>query len=145
MVRALGRSTIETDASKVLGPLPISKSDVALVVRVLQPIWTTKHETASRLRGRIEAILDWAKGRGYGEGENPAQWRGTLEHQLPKPKQVSKVEHHRAIDFDEMGTFMAALREQDGIAARALELIILTATRTNEVLGAKWDEIEWDE
>jgi hypothetical protein len=97
---------------------------------VLEPIWQTKPETASRVRGRIEAVLDWAKARGYRNGENPAQWRGHLENLLPARSKVRKVEHHPALPYAQTAEFIAGLRKHDGTAARALEFLILTATRT---------------
>jgi integrase len=119
--------------------------DVGLVMKVLEPIWTTKPETASRFRGRIEAVLDWATVRGYRKGENPARWRGHLDKLLPARSRVRKVEHHPALGYDELSDFIAVLRDQEGIAARALEFLILTATRTGEVIGARWDEIDLEE
>jgi integrase len=101
------------------------------------PLWTARPETASRLRGRIEAILDWAKVRGYRDGENPAHWRGHLDKLLPARGKVRRVEHHAAIPYDELPEFMIALREQEGVAARAMEFAILTAGRTGEVIGAR--------
>jgi integrase len=94
------------------------------------------------VRGRIEAVLDWAKVRGYREGENPARWRGHLDHLLPAKSKVRKVEHHAALPYQQVGAFMAALRQQSGVGARALEFLILTASRTGETLGATWDEID---
>lgn len=116
--------------------------DVALVEKVLKPIWTKKTETASRVRGRIEAVLDWAKARGYRTGENPARWRGGLENLLPARSKVQRVQHHAALPYDQLGEFMAGLRTQRGEAARALEFTILTASRSGEVLGATWAEID---
>jgi integrase len=115
--------------------------DTALVLKVLEPIWPTKPETASRLRGRIEAVLDWATVRGYRKGENPARWRGHLSKLLPARSRVRKVKHHTALPYAELPDFMVALRAQGGIAARALEFTILTAARTGEAIGATWDEI----
>jgi integrase len=112
-----------------------------LVTKVLKPVWHEKPETASRLRGRIELILDWASARGYRQGENPARWKGHLDKLLPARSKVRKVEHHAALPYSEMAAFMAALRAQEGISAVALELAILTATRTSEAIGARWDEI----
>jgi integrase len=106
------------------------------------PLWTAKPETASRLRGRIESILDWAKVRGYRKGENPARWRGHLDKLLPARAKVRKVEHHAALPYGELPNFMTVLRTQEGIAARALEFAILTAARTGEVIGARWGEID---
>jgi integrase len=108
----------------------------------LEPIWQAKPETASRVRGRIEAVLDWAKARGYRNGENPAQWRGHLDNLLPARSKVRKVEHHPALPYAEIGDFIAALRGQEGVGARALEFLILTATRTGEVIGARWEEFD---
>jgi integrase len=123
------------------GALPVQAVDVGLVMKAVEPIWTAKPETAGRVRGRIESILDWATTRGYRTGENPARWRGHLENLLPKRSKVRRVEHHAALPYPEIGGFMVELRQQDGIAARALEFAILTAARTGEVIGARWDEI----
>ena len=101
-----------------------------------------KPETAGRVRGRIESVLDWATARGYRQGENPARWRGHLENLLPKKSKVRRVEHHAALPYAEIAAFMAELRKQEGVAARALEFAILTAARTGEVIGARWDEID---
>lgn len=113
------------------------------VLAVLQPIWLSKPETASRLRGRIERILDAAKARGLRSGENPARWRGHLDSLLPKPSKLSRG-HHAAMDFNRLPEFMNRLRAVDAIAARALEFCILTAGRSGEVLGAAWDELDLD-
>jgi integrase len=112
------------------------------VLSVLQPIWTDKTETASRLRGRIENVLDWARVQGFREGENPARWKGHLDHLLAAPSRVQKIEHHAALPYGELPGFMATLRDQHGVAARALEFAILTAARTGEVLGATWSEVD---
>src|ERR1700730_7761772 len=114
-------------------------------MKALEPIWQTKSETASRLRGRIEAVLDWATAREYRKGDNPARWRGHLDKLLPARSKVRKVEHHPALPFDDLADFIAGLRSQEGIAARALEFLILTATRTGEVIGARWDEVDLGE
>jgi integrase len=135
-------STLATYAYPVFGSLPVQRIDVGLVMKVVEPIWQTKTETAGRLRGRIENVLDWASTRGYRQGDNPARWRGHLENLLPKRGKVRKVRHHPALPYQEIGTFMAALRSQEGIAARALEFAILTAVRTGEAIGAVWDEID---
>src|SRR5216684_2424593 len=134
-------STLETYVYPVIGDLAVQGVDVGLVLQAIEPIWTAKPETASRVRGRIESILDWATARGYREGENPARWRGHLEYLLPARSKVSRVEHLAALPYAEIGTFMTELRQQQGVAARALEFAILTAARTGEVLGARWDEI----
>jgi integrase len=135
-------NTLATYAEPVIGSLPVQAVDTALVLKVLEPIWAAKPETASRVRGRIEAVLDWAKVRGYREGENPARWRGHLDKLLPARAKVRKVEHHAALPYAEIGAFMGTLREQEGDAARALEFAILTAARTGEVIGARWTEID---
>jgi integrase len=136
------KNTLATYVSPVVGKLPVSAVDTGLVLKVLEPIWTRKPETASRVRGRMEAVLDWAKVRGYRTGENPARWRGHLDHLLPAKAKVRKVEHHAALPYARIGTFLAALRKQDGISARALEFLVLTATRTSETLGATWNEVD---
>jgi integrase len=135
-------ATLETYAYPVFGDLPVQAVDTGMVVKVLEPIWAAKTETASRLRGRIEAVLDWATTRGHRQGENPARWRGHLENLLPAPTKVQKVRHHAALPYSEIGAFMADLQRQEGIAALALRFLILTAARTGEVLGARWDEID---
>ena len=126
----------------MFGQLPVADVDTALVTKALDPIWRTKSETASRLRGRIESVLGWATVRGYRSGDNPARWRGHLDHLLPARAKVQKVAHHAALPFDQVASFMADLREREGTAARALEFAILTSGRTSEVLGARWDEID---
>jgi integrase len=136
-------ATLATYAKPVIGALPVQAIDTALVLKVLEPIWTAKPETAGRVRGRIESILDWAKVRGYRAGENPARWRGHLDKLLPARAKVRKVEHHAALPYAELPAFLVALREQEGIAARALEFTILTAARTGETIAATWDEINW--
>ena len=135
-------ATLETYAFPIIGGLPVSNVDTSLVLKVLEPIWITKTETAARLRGRIESILDWAKVRGYRAGENPARWRGHLDKLLPARKRVQKVKHHEALPYTQVGKFMESLREREGFTAWALEWLILTATRTSETTGAKWDEID---
>ncbi len=137
-------STIETYCGPIIGALPVQDVDTGLVVKVLEPIWTAKPETASRLRGRIESVLDWARVSGYRTGDNPARWRGHLDNVLPGLNKRQRVKHHPALPFDQMGAFMESLRAQEGIAARALGFLILTATRTGEVIGAKSSEIDAD-
>jgi integrase len=136
-------TTLATYAGPVINALPVQTIDTALVLKVLEPIWATKPETASRLRGRVESILDWAKVRGYREGENPARWRAHLDKLLPARSKVRRVEHYAALPYAELPGFLVALREQEGIAARALEFTILTAARTGESMGATWNEINW--
>jgi integrase len=138
------RNTLATYASPVIGALPVSKIETAHVLRILSPIWATKTETATRVRGRIEKILDWAKVQGYRTGDNPAAWRGHLSEALPTPSKVADAGHHAALPWEEIGSFMVALRAAQGAGARAMELIILTATRTSEVLNAKWAEFDLD-
>src|SRR5262249_42485985 len=111
--------------------------------KVLEPIWTTKAETASRLRQRIEKVIDFAKVRGYREGENPARWRGHLDKLLPATSKVRKVQHHAALPYAELPAFLTRLRELEAAAAGALEFAILGAARTGEVIGARWREIDW--
>jgi predicted PolB exonuclease-like 3'-5' exonuclease len=135
-------NTLATYAEPILGKLSIQAIDTDLVLKVLQPIWHAKPETAGRVRGRIEAILDWAKVRGLRQGENPARWRGHLSHLLPARAKVRRVEHHAALPYGELAAFMAALREQEGVAARALEFTILTAARTGETIGAVRGEVD---
>ncbi len=135
-------STLRTHCYGVFGSLSVQDIDTALVMKVLEPIWKTKTETASRLRGRIEAVLDWATARGYRTGENPARWRSHIENLLPAPSQVRKVQHHPALPYTQIGDFVESLREQSGTAALALEFLILTAARTSEVVGARWDEFD---
>lgn len=135
-------NTIATYCGPIIGKLPVKAVDVGLVMRVLDPIWTTKAETANRLRGRIESILDWATVRGYREGENPARWKGHLENLLPKSSRVKRITHHAALGYAQIGELMVSLRQQAGIAAKALEFAILTACRSGEVRLAAWDEID---
>jgi integrase len=135
-------NTLAAYASPAFGALPVADIDTAAVMRALGPIWNTKTETASRVRGRIEKVLDWATVQGFRTGENPARWRGHLDKLLPKRSKVQKVQHHPALPYAEAPAFMAKLRAQEGIAARALEFLILTATRTGEVIGARWDEFD---
>jgi integrase len=136
------RNTLQTYAHPHVGDLAVADVDTAHVLSVLEPIWHKKPETASRIRGRLEAVLDYAKVRGWREGENPARWRGHLDHLLPSRAKVAPVEHHAALPWGEIGAFVARLREQPGIAASALEFVILTAARTGEALGATWAEID---
>lgn len=137
-------ATLKTYAYPVLGDVSIQSVDVALVMKVLDSIWATKTETASRLRGRIERVLDWAAVRGFREGDNPARWRGHLDHLLPQPTKVKQVQHHPALPYSQIVSFMTKLRQQPGIAAMALEFAILTAARTGEVIGGTWAEMDLD-
>ncbi|MBO0334944.1 integrase arm-type DNA-binding domain-containing protein [Sneathiella sp. CAU 1612] len=137
-------STLETYVYPVIGNLSVKDVDIGLVLKILEPIWSEKSETASRVRGRIESVLDWATARKYREGENPARWKGNLDKILPARSKVQQVKHHAALPYDEMGDFMAALRKQEGIAAMGLELLILTAARTGEIIKARWSEFDLD-
>lgn len=138
-------ATLTTYAYPKIGALLVQDVGLPQVLSVLEPIWTTKTETASRLRGRIEQVLDWATARGHRHGLNPARWRGHLDKMLPKPSKVSRVEHHDALPASELCAFVTNLRRQDGMGARALELAILTATRSGEVRGARWGEFDLDQ
>jgi hypothetical protein len=136
-------STLRTYAG-TLQPLPVAQIDTALVIKALESIWVTKTETASRVRQRIESVLDWATAREFRRGDNPARWRGHLQNLLPKPTKLKHVIPRAALPYAELGAFMATLRQQRGLGARALELQILTATRPGEVAGARWDEFDLD-
>lgn len=138
-------NTLATYATPVIGPMLVRDVEMAHVLKILEPIWTTKTETASRVRGRIESVLDWAKGRGYRVGDNPAAWNGNLDAQLAAPKKVAKVIHHPALPIGKLNAFVFALRGREGMAAKALEFAILTAARSGEVRGAVWSEIDIDE
>jgi len=145
-------ATLATYAEPIIGALPVATIDTTLVMKVLEQgdasgkagacFWNTRPETASRLRGRIEAILDWARVRGHRDGENPARWRGHLDKLLPAPSKLRRIEHYAALNYADMPKFMEALRGRQGIVARALEFAILTAARTTEVMGARWKEID---
>lgn len=130
-----------THEAKVL-PLPVQAIDTALVLGVLEPIWSTKTETATRVRQRLEALLDWATARGYRKGENPARWRGHLQTLLPDAAKVRKVTPRAALPYPVMGTFWRELVAVDTLASKALRLQILSATRPSEATGAHWDEVD---
>jgi len=137
--------TLETYVAPIFGDSPVRQVDTDMVLRALQPIWTTKTITASRVRGRIESVLDWARVKGYRAGENPARWRGHLEQLLPATSRVHKVEHHVALPYKHLPAFTAALRKRKESSTRfALEFCILTAMRTSETLGAHSKEIDID-
>lgn len=140
--RAQWGSTLETYAHPHLGDVPTADVATGHVLAALEPIWRVKPETAARLRGRIEAVLDYARARGWREGENPAAWRGHLCELLPSRAKIAPTGHHAALPWKEAGAFLTALRAQPGIGARALELAILTAARSGEVLGATWGELD---
>lgn len=135
------RSTVETYAYPIIGSMLVRDVDLPHILAILEPIWKTKTETATRLRGRLEKILDFATTRKYRSGENPARWRGHLDNQLATPSKVATVKHHPALPFKELGDFMKALKAIEGMGARALEFAIYTATRSGEVRGARWSEI----
>jgi len=137
-------SSLQRLAFPVIGALPVQAINTALVMNVIEAIWDEKPETASRVRGRIESILDWAKARGYRTGENPARWKGHLKNLLPPRSKVRMVEHYAAMPYDQLPALMVELRVQDGIDARALEFTILTAARVSEAVGARWSEISGD-
>lgn len=138
------RNTLAQHAYPLMGELLVRDVALPQVMAVLEPIWTTTNETAVRLRGRIELVLDWATARGLRDGLNPARWRGHLDKLLPKPSKVNKREHHAALPVGEVGAFMQRLRAAEGMGARALEFVILTAARSGEVRGATWAEIDRD-
>jgi integrase len=128
--------------SPAFGRLPVRSIDVGMVMNVLEPLWAKTPETAGRIRGRIEAVLDWAKARGFRDGENPARWRGHLSNLLPRPSKVRAAKHYAALPYAEMGAFISDLRSRTEVAAAALEFLILTAGRTREVASSRWDEID---
>lgn len=136
------KSTLTTYATPRIGKLPVGEVETRHVLAVLEPIWQAKTETASRVRGRIENVLDWATVYGHRAGDNPARWKGHLDKILPAKAKVQKVQHHAALPFPELPQFMKRLAKVEGVAARALEFAILTVARTSEVLGAVWSEID---
>ena len=138
------RNTLATYVYPVIGDLPVADIGTAHVLQIVEPIWQDKPETASRVRGRIETLLDAAKARGYRDGENPARWRGHIAQILPARAKLSRG-HHKAMAYAELPAFTRILRAREAMAALALEFVILTATRTSEVLGAKWDEVDLDQ
>ncbi|MFT4435323.1 tyrosine-type recombinase/integrase [Caballeronia sp. 15715] len=135
-------NTLTTYAAPVIGTKDVALVDTTDVRQILEPIWTMKNETASRVRGRIEKVLAWAATRGLRSGENPARWKGHLDTLLAKPSAVQGDEHHASIPYAEIAGFMESLRAMEGVAAKALEFCIYTAARTNEIIGAQWDEID---
>ena len=135
-------NTLTTYAYPTIGELDVGDIALPHILSILEPIWSTKTETASRVRNRIELVLDWATARGYRQGLNPARWRGHLDKLLPRPSKVSKRKHHTAVALADAGAFVQRLRMESGIAARALEFLILTAARSGEVRGAQWGEID---
>lgn len=136
------RNTIETYANPKIGKMLVRDIGLPQILSVLEPIWQVKTETASRLRGRIESILDWAAARGYRADSNPARWKGLLDKLLPAPGKIAKTDHHKALPYADLPDFMKLLSGQAGIGARALEFAILTACRSGEVRGAVWGEFD---
>ncbi|MFZ5731436.1 MAG: tyrosine-type recombinase/integrase [Pseudomonadota bacterium] len=135
-------ATLQTYVYPVFKDTPVAAIDDALVLKVLKPIWKEKTETASRIRGRIENILDWARVMKYRTGENPARWRGHLDHLLPKRSRVASITHHAALPIDATPSFMQSLRREETVVARAFEFCILNATRTGETMGMRWSEYD---
>lgn len=138
------QNTLSQYAFPIFGDLDVKSIDTGLIIKCLEPIWLTKNETAGRVRGRIESVLDWATVHEYRQGVNPARWRGHLDKLLAKQSKVQKTEHHKALPYTEINEFINQLRQQDGMAAKCLEFTILTAARTGETIGASWDEIDLD-
>lgn len=137
-------NTLASYAYPFIGTTPVDRIDVHSVFQVLEPIWLSKNETASRVRMRIENILDWAKVKGFRSGDNPAMLQGNLDHLLPERSKVAPVVHHSALRYSELPAFLRELQAQEGVSARAFEFLILTASRTSEVLQAKWSEIDFE-
>ena len=135
------KNTLATYVYPVIGDLPVAEVATAHVLKILEPIWKVKAETASRVRGRMETILDTAKARGYRDGENPARWRGHIEQILPARSRLTRG-HHKAMPYDAIPAFVGALQRREAVAALALEFTILTAARTGEVIGANWGEVD---
>lgn len=135
-------STLATYAEPIIGEMRVDRIGTEDVLRVLKPIWTTKTETAKRVQGRMENILDWAAALKHRTGDNPARWKGHLDKLLPAPSKVKQVEHHPAMPYDQVAAFMDELAGMESTSAKALQLLILTACRTSEVLGATWDEVD---
>lgn len=138
------RSTLDNYAMPVVGNMAVAEITKHHMKEILEPIWTTKTETATRLRQRCERVLDWAKGHGHREGDNPAAWKGNLDVLLPKPKRIVEVVNHPAVQLKDAPAWLAALRKRDGNGARALEFVTLTASRSGEVRGMEWSEIDWN-
>lgn len=137
-------STLETYAYPVIGRLAVADIETSHILKILKPLWQEKSETATRLRGRIERILSASKAAGYRSGDNPARWKDHLEHSLANPSKFKRVRHHMALPYEEMPAFMKELRSRNGISARALEVLILTATRTGSLIGMRDDELDFE-
>lgn len=138
------RATLDQYAIPTLGKMLVADIQVQDMRRTLEPIWTDKTETASRLRGRIEAVLSWATVAGHREGDNPARWKGNLSEMLPKPSKLAKVAHQPALALDDAAAWFADLGQREGMGARALEFLAMTASRSGEIRGATWDEIDFE-
>ncbi len=138
-------SSLENYVSPIVGKLSVADIDTTLVIKILEPLWYTKPETASRVRARLERVLSWASVRGYRSIENPARWRGHLDQLLPKRSTIQQVSHFEAMESSKVPGFIQKLRGQKGVSPLALEFLILTATRTNETLGAKWEEFNFED
>jgi integrase len=138
------KNTLETYANPVIGDIGVGHIGIDHILAVLQPIWQTKNETASRLRGRIESVLAWATVKKHRQGDNPAVWRNNLDKVLTAPAKVQTVKHHASLPYEGLPDFMAALRNKDDVAPQALQFLIYTAARTGEVIQATWDEINFD-
>ena len=136
------KNTLVTYAFPKIGSMPVGSIDTQHILKVLKPIWNTKTETASRVRGRMELILDYAEVQKWRTGNNPARWKGHLKSILPSPQKIAKVRHHEAMPYKEVSAFLSDLKQTDGMGARCLEMLILTCLRTNECVGAKWPEID---
>ncbi len=135
-------ATLEKYAHPVIGAMDVAAVNTALVLRILEPVWKVKTETASRVRGRIEKVIDWATVRNYRSGENPARWKGHLDKLLARRSKIAPVKHFAALDYHQVGEFMQDLRKQEGVGARAVEFAILTAARSGEARGARRDEFD---
>lgn len=136
-------TTLKEYAYPVIGELNVADVDLPHVLKILEPIWKEKTETASRLRGRIEKVLSWATIRKFRSGDNPARWSGHLETVLPAKSKIKEKKHHPALPYVDLPAFMAGLRDRKGTSSAALEFTILTATRTQETMGARWSEIDF--
>lgn len=136
------RASLATYANPVLGKVPVGDVDVGMVLKVIEPMWSTKTETANRVRGRMESVLDWAVARGYRKDANPARWKGLLDKLLPAPAKITKTVHHRALPYADLPAFLEQLKAAEGHGSLALQFLILTASRSGEVRGARWDEVD---
>lgn len=139
------KNTLKTYASPVLGKMAVKDIEIAHIIKVLEPEWKKKTETMTRVRQRIEAVLAWATVNGHRSGDNPARWKGNLDAVLPAPAKVAKTKNHAALPYARVNEFIADLRTRDGLAAKALEFAVLTAARSGEIRGARWDEVDLDE